>query len=160
LWRAAVIAGRVTADNGDPMIGVEVRAMKQVFMAGRRQSETPIRAKTDDLGAYRFSDLIPGEYLVAVLSSVLSEPAGFAGAIRAGSETPRAYYQTMTDLGAAPIVFDRAIGVAGANRPLVGSLSPLPSVPAADAAWPTYPTTFHPTSTSDAIRDDRARRGG
>jgi hypothetical protein len=148
LWRTAVIAGRVIADNGDPMVGVEVRAMKQVFMAGRRQSEIPIRAKTDDLGAYRFSDLVPGEYLVAVLSSVLSEPPGFAGAIRAGSETPRAYYQTMTDLGVAPIVFDRATGVAGANRPLVGSLSQLSSVPVDDGAWPAYPTTFHPSSTS------------
>ncbi len=148
MWRAAVIAGRVTADNGDPLVGVEVRAMKQAFIAGRRQSETPIRAKTDDLGAYRFSDLMPGEYLVAVLSSVLSEPPGFAGAIRASGDRPRAYFQTMTTLGAAPMVFDRATGVTGADRPLVGSLSQLPGLPAADGAWPAYPTTFHPSSTT------------
>jgi hypothetical protein len=46
------------------------------------------------------------------------------------------------------MVFDRATGVAGANRPLVGSLSQLPGMPAADGAWSAYPTTFYPSSTS------------
>jgi len=146
MWRAAVIAGRVTADNGDPLVGVEVRAIKQVFIAGRRQSDTPIRTKTDDLGAYRFSGLTPGDYLVAVLSSVLSEPPGFVGAIRANGDRPREYFQTMTTLGTAPVVLDLATGVTGADRPLVGSLSQLTGMPAASGAWPTYPTTFHPSS--------------
>ena len=148
LWRAAVIGGRVTDDNGDPLVGVEVRAIRQVFVAGRRQSDTPIRLKTDDLGGYRFSNLQPGDYVVAVLASVLSEPPGFAGAIRAGSETPRTYLQTMTAVGTAPMVFDRATGVVGADRPLVRGLSNLPGVPVDDAPWPAYPTTFHPSTTA------------
>lgn len=159
LWRPAVIAGTVTADNGDPLVGVEVRAVQLMHVAGRRQMHMPqtgpgsqwrpqflARQKTDDRGAYRFSDLLPGDYVVAVLTSVLSEPPGFAGAIRAANTTPRAYYQTMTATGAAPIVFDRATGVAAGGRALVDSLSGLSGVPTTEAAWLAYPTTYHPSA--------------
>ena len=148
LWRAAAIGGRVVDDTGDPLIGAEVRAIKQVYIAGRRQGDTPIRAKTDDRGVYRFSGLMPGDYIVAVIATVLSEPAGFAGAIRAAQETPPSYLQTMTATGAMPMTFDRATGSVGADRPLVGSLTPLPGLPSASGAWPIYPTTYHPSSTS------------
>jgi protocatechuate 3,4-dioxygenase beta subunit len=145
LWRAAVIGGRVVDDTGDPVIGAEVRAVKQVFIAGRKQNDEPVRARTDDQGIYRFSGLLPGDYVIAVLASVLSEPPGFAGAVRASQETPHAYLQTMTSTGAVPMLFERATGLVGSGRALVGSLSPLPGLPPGDAAWPTYPTTFHPS---------------
>jgi len=152
LWRPAVIAGTVTDDNGDPLVGVEVRAVQLLHIAGRRQMFVPqrpqtlARQKTDDRGAYRFPDLVPGDYLIAVLTSVLSEPPGFAGAIRAAGTTPGAYYQTMTSLGAAPIVFDRATGVAAGGRALVESLSGISGVPATESAWLAYPTTYHPSA--------------
>ena len=151
LWRPAVIAGIVSADNGDPLVGVEVRAVRLTHVAGRRQMFVPqrpqtiARQKTDDRGAYRFSDLMPGDYVIAVLASVLSEPPGFAGAIRA-SEMPRSYYQTMTATAAAPIVFDRATGVAASGRALVDSLTGLAGVPTTEGAWPVYPTTYHPSA--------------
>jgi len=152
MWRSAVITGRVTADNGDALVGVEVRAIQLVHIAGRRQMHIPQRPQTlprqqtDDRGAYRFSDLLPGEYLVAVLTSVLSEPPGFAGAIRAANSTPRTYYQTMTGMGAAPMVFDRATGAAAGGRALVESLSGLSGVPTTEDAWLAYPTTYHPSA--------------
>lgn len=152
LWRSAVISGTVTDDNGDPLVDVEVRAVQLVYIAGRRQMQIPqrpsvlARQKTDDQGKYRFSDLAPGQYLIAVLTSVLSEPPGFAGAIRAAGETPSSYYQTMTAVGTAPIVFDRATGVARGGRALVGSLSNLSGVPSGEGAWQTYPTTYHPSA--------------
>jgi protocatechuate 3,4-dioxygenase beta subunit len=162
LWRPAVIAGVVTADNGDPLVGVEVRAVQLVHVAGRRQMHVPqrpqiiARQKTDDRGAYRFSDLMPGDYVVAVLASVLSEPPGFEGAIRASSATPRAYYQTMTATAAAPIVFDRATGVTPGGRALVDSLTGLSGIPGTDGAWLAYPTTYHPSaitqSTATVVR--------
>jgi hypothetical protein len=31
MWRAAVIGGRVLADNGDPLVGAEVRAIRQTW---------------------------------------------------------------------------------------------------------------------------------
>jgi protocatechuate 3,4-dioxygenase beta subunit len=150
--RPAVIGGFVTADNGDPLVGVEVRAVQLMYVAGRRQIfdpqslNTSARQKTDDRGAYRFSDLTPGDYVVAVLASVLSEPPGFDGAMRAAGSTPQSYYQTMTAMGAAPIVFNRATGVAAGGRALVGSLSGLSGVPATEGAWLTYPTTYYPSA--------------
>ena len=152
LWRPAVIAGRVTDDKGDPLVGVEVRAVQLLHIAGRRQmnvQQRPVgtaRQKTDDRGAYRFPNLVPGDYVVAVLTSVLSEPPGFAGAIRAAGATPNTYYQTMTAMGTAPIVFERATGVAAGGRALVESLASLSGVPATENAWLAYPTTNHPAA--------------
>jgi hypothetical protein len=150
MWRTAVIGGRVTDDNGDPLIGAEVRAMRQQYVAGRPHYETPIRARTDDRGVYRFSTLIPGDYLVVVLMSVLSEPPTFAGAIRAGGDTPRAYLQTMTSIGAGPMLFERATGVMGSDLPLVTSLSRSLTASAAGQPVLAYATTFHPSSGSPA----------
>jgi protocatechuate 3,4-dioxygenase beta subunit len=152
VWRPGVIAGTVTDDNGDPLVGVEVRAVQLLHIAGRRQMVVPQRPqtlprqKTDDRGAYRFSDLVPGDYVVAVLTSVLSEPPEFAGTIRAAGATPNTYYQTMTGLGTAPIVFDRATGVAAGGRGLVDSLSSVSGVPTTENAWLAYPTTYYPSA--------------
>lgn len=152
LWRPAVIGGFVAADNGDPLVGVEVRAVQLMHVAGRRQMhtlqrpQTIARQKTDDRGAYRFSDLVPGDYVIAVLASVLSEPPGLAGALAAMPETGRIWHQTMTATGAAPIVFNRATGVTPGGRALVDSLTGLSGIPATDGSWPTYPTTYHPSA--------------
>jgi hypothetical protein len=154
LWRPAVIAGTVADDNGEPLVNVEMRAVRLVPVAGRRQPHVPNlpatmpRQKTDDRGEFRFSDLLPGDYVIVALSTVLSEPAGFAGAIRAEGATPRSYYQTMTSIGAAPVLFDRATGVAAGGRGLVSSLSNLSGVPLADGGWPAYPTTYHPAAST------------
>ena len=150
MWRTAVIGGQVTADNGDPLIGAEVRAMRLQHVAGRPHYDTPIRARTDDRGIYRFPALIPGDYLVVVLMTVLSEPPTFAGAIRAGGETPRAYLQTMTGIGASPMLFERATGVMGSDQALVTSLSQSLTAPAPGQPLLAYATTFHPGSTSMA----------
>jgi hypothetical protein len=152
LWRPAVIAGTVTDDNGDPLVNVEMRAVRLVPVAGRRQAHLPSlpatmpRQKSDDQGEFRFPDLLPGDYVIAALSTVLSEPVGFAGVIRAEDAMPRAYYQTMTSIGAAPVLFDRATGVAAGGRGLVSSLSNLSGVPLADGGWLAYPTTYHPAA--------------
>ena len=144
IWRPAVIAGRITDDAGDPLINAEVRAVRQIFVAGRATNDTPIRQKTDDRGVYRFANLLPGDYVIAVLSSVLAEPPALAGAMSASGD--RAYLQTMTAMGTAPILFDRAAGVVTGSRTLVGSLSLLPGLPGQDSAWKVYPTTYHPGS--------------
>ena len=160
MWRTAVIGGRITDDNGDPLIGAEVRAMRQQYVAGRPHYDTPIRARTDDRGIYRFSTLIPGDYLVVVLMSVLSEPPTFDGAIRAGGDRPRAYLQTMTNIGAAPMLFDRATGVMGPDQQLVTSLSQSLTAPSANQPLLAYGTTFHPGSASMAsARSVRAASG-
>ena len=146
LWRYAVISGRAVDESGDPMVDLDVRAFQQTFIAGRRHLTFVTRAKTDDRGMFRFANLLPGNYVVVAPATVVSEPAGFAGAIRAEGETPRASYQTMTATAAAPMVFDRADVRAASDR-LVSSAIRLPGLPQADGSWRTYATTFYPSTT-------------
>lgn len=64
LARGAVITGRVTDDNGDPMARVQVYTL---FLppGGTRSQRTGGFAQTDDLGQFRLFGLAPGDYLVA-----------------------------------------------------------------------------------------------
>ena len=148
MWRTAVIGGRVLADNGDPLVGAEVRAIRQTWAAGRRLPAMPLREKTDDRGVFRFSSLQPGDYIVGVINTVLSEPPTLAGAVRAGGETPRPLLQTQAGIATGTIVLDRATGVAGKDQALYGALTPSMAAPAAGKPWMMYPTTFHPSAAS------------
>lgn len=148
LWRHATISGRVIDEAGEPLPGVDVRAARLQFVAGRRRASfVSGRAWTDDRGEYRFSALVPGDYAIVVPTTVLSEPPGFPFAIRAAGDTPRAWLQTMTGVGTAPMSMDRAEVVASSARSLVSSVNALPGTPSGDgAAWLTYPSTFHPAA--------------
>lgn len=66
LPRMGVITGRVSDEQGDPIEGVTVLAMRSLFMNGRRML-VPIGSAnvvTDDIGEYRLSRLPPGSYYV------------------------------------------------------------------------------------------------
>lgn len=58
----AVLAGRITDQDGDPLQGIQVRASRQVYQGGRRQLRTEGSAITDDEGNYRIANLAPGRY--------------------------------------------------------------------------------------------------
>jgi len=66
LTPGAALRGVVTADGGDPVADAEVMLFKkpQGYAPGEKivQQETAI---TDDIGTYEFSNLSPGEYLLA-----------------------------------------------------------------------------------------------
>ena len=60
-----VITGRIFDENGQPLEGVDVRAMRYEYDDGARVLETVQTAETNDLGAYRLYWLEPGEYFVS-----------------------------------------------------------------------------------------------
>ena len=66
LPRVGVISGRVYDETGDPISGVRVMAMRQVFFEGRRRL-VPVPGamptQTDDAGQYRIVGLTPGSYI-------------------------------------------------------------------------------------------------
>jgi len=66
LVRGGVITGRVTTSNGEPMIGVQVSAMKVKDSEGGpvRDIVSGRPRTTDDRGVYRFYGLAPGAYVV------------------------------------------------------------------------------------------------
>ena len=67
LPRVGVISGRVYDETGDPISGVRMMAMRQVFFEGRRRL-VPVPGampmQTDDAGQYRIVGLTPGSYVV------------------------------------------------------------------------------------------------
>jgi hypothetical protein len=76
LWQHAAIAGTVVDESGEPVVGAVVRAAVRRIVGGRLKYDwsatftggaTPT-ARTDDRGAYRFSALVPGHWLVVVPS--------------------------------------------------------------------------------------------
>jgi hypothetical protein len=112
----AVLRGVVTDDGGDPVFNAQVLLSRRVREHGQSLA-TPHAdmATTDDTGAYEFTNLAPGEYLLAVKAepwyathrSASSSPAR----VRSQGETaldvayPVTYFDSTTDEAAAtPIV--------------------------------------------------------
>ncbi len=62
---SAVIAGRITDEDGDPMSGVSVIAQKK--KPGKATRENAASGTTNDLGEYRLSGLFPGQYWIVAM---------------------------------------------------------------------------------------------
>jgi hypothetical protein len=61
----AVITGRVTDQDGDPMSGVSVIAQKRT--PGKAKRENVASGTTNDLGEFRLASLFPGQYWIVAL---------------------------------------------------------------------------------------------
>ena len=149
VWRSAVLTGRVLDDVGEPMVGVPVRAVRLHFVAGHRQVAEMTKLRTDDRGVYRFTALPPGDYLIALVATVTSEPATYAGAIRLAGDLPHAFLQSMTAVGSAPLVaYEAVTGLTQSPGLLASSALGVPSLPTRQGVWMTYPTTYLPAATA------------
>ena len=80
--RGAVITGIVTDQNGDPMSGASVTAMRYAYAGGGRTLLPTGPSTADDRGHYRIWGLAAGEY-------VISANIGTAQALRADQEITR-----------------------------------------------------------------------
>jgi protocatechuate 3,4-dioxygenase beta subunit len=61
----AVISGRITDEDGDPMSGVRVIALKK--KPGKSTRESVGTEATNDLGEYRLAGLFPGQYWIVAM---------------------------------------------------------------------------------------------
>ena len=138
MWRPAAIGGRVVDQLGEPVVGVAVRVLPLVVIAGRRQLTAGPFATTDDRGMYRIPDLMPGRYFVEVPSVQSSVPVSALTAIAAvpaNSLRPESARETV-------------IHASGNNSLRVGRyVTPLPTENGRAMA---YPPTFHPSATTVA----------
>jgi Carboxypeptidase regulatory-like domain len=65
LGLAGVITGKVFDEDGEPMVGVVVRAMRQVYTDGRKTLQATSDQETNDLGEFRVFGLEPGRYYIS-----------------------------------------------------------------------------------------------
>lgn len=141
------ISGIVTDERGEPVVGVSVRMLPQVVIAGRMQWLAGTVARTDDRGAYRIPGLGPGKYLVSVPSVQATLPAS------ATIRTPTASAGTsLTDLRAASEAAraEKLLVDAGAGQQLVVGRHTVPPAPSSDGRRLAYPIAFYPGAPTPA----------
>jgi len=96
MQRYAVITGRVVDEDGEPMVRVQVDALRSIRTHGSTKLEQVDWAQTDDQGVYRIFNLAPGRY--AVRASLTEGTGLYLGdeeeAQRDGKD-PRSAYQPM-----------------------------------------------------------------
>ena len=69
------IAGRIYDQDGEPIEGVNVQAMRYDYNDGERVLNSASQARTNDLGEYRLYWLTPGEYRVSATFQARSRAA-------------------------------------------------------------------------------------
>ena len=150
IWKQGAIAGTVTDEAGEPLIGISVAALRRTA-AGSRLVPVGLRATTDDRGMFRISNLTPGDYIVVVPTTITSVPIAAADEAMEAMRSPSAnvsegIFQQREDSG-APISFgggmivgdhqvtlDPTAGILGQ-----GTLTPL----VVGGRFYAYPAAFH-----------------
>lgn len=137
LQAAAVVEGRVTDEDGDPMPEAQVAVLRQTYLSGRSHWEQAGAERTNDLGEYRISGLAAGNYFVSVTPppdfKSLIETTGNAPAAAphaaVSDKPPPASYQTTYYPGTRDRGQATAIQLhAGDDFPASFSLTPSPTL--------------------------------
>jgi hypothetical protein len=130
---AAVIIGRVTSEDGEAMVRIQVIALRAPNDEEMEDDELPISKKqklvaasstlTDDRGQYRIFGLKPGEYYIQVTDSLQPDPIGSWGESYQvqeflGSEYASAYYPGVSQAGQAQSISVKAGAEAQADVPM------------------------------------------
>src|SRR5262249_20115039 len=79
LPRGGAIAGRIADEDGEPMPGVSVRAMRYQYLQGERRLVQAGAGQTDDKGQYRMLGLMPGGYYLTAAAARGFGPGGRFG---------------------------------------------------------------------------------
>jgi hypothetical protein len=107
---AAVIAGRVFNEDGEPVPSASVIAWREAYQEGRKTMTQATQVTTDDLGAFRLFGLPPGRYLVSAMERQWSNAVGdkefSAGSGQAASEQgyAKTYYPGTSDIARAAAI--------------------------------------------------------
>jgi hypothetical protein len=152
VWKNAVITGTVTDEAGEPVVGLQVRALARTASLGNQSDPTgfvrvgvrpftPIAtpALTDDRGVYRFANLTPGDYIVVAAPPLVSaKPGVFNEVARTGRGTGELLALTGGSGAATPMQMRGALLSVGRGAPL--------PPPAQGGSLQIYPPTFYPSA--------------
>jgi hypothetical protein len=138
LFRPAAITGIVLDEVGEPVIGIQIRALRRMLVGGQRRfAYAGAVGWTDDRGIYRIPGLPPGDYMVAATATQVSVPASTAQEMRESRASP-----TVAEIGASAVSGPTTMLVADSILTL--GRSAIGPAPSSDARLFVYPTTFHP----------------
>lgn len=141
LQAAAVVHGRVTDEDGDPLPNAQVAVLRQTFASGRSRWEQAGSERTNDLGEYRIASLAAGNYyasvspppdfksLIDAAGASAAEPRNANGNATAFDKPAATSYQTTYYPGTADRSQAASIQLhAGDEFPVNFSLTPSPSL--------------------------------
>jgi hypothetical protein len=142
LWRHSAVSGIVVDEAGEPVVGIQMRAFMRTTVAGQRRfASASTVGWTDDRGVYRIHGLLPGDYLVAAVSTKVSVAASTAEDARRSGATPA----SIAEIGAATAA-GRGASMHVGDALLTLSGSAIGPAPSTDGHVFVYPTTFHPNT--------------
>ena len=130
LQAAAVVRGRVTDEDGDPLANAEVTVFRQTFIGGHNRWEQAGAERTNDLGEYRVASLPAGNFYISVnpppdFRSLIEAAGAAAHEDKAASTTYQTtYYPGTADRSQASPVQLRP----GDDFPADFTLTPRPSL--------------------------------
>ena len=109
MWRNSSITGSIVDEAGEPVVGIQVAALRRTTVGGRRRFAQSGVGTTDDRGVYRLSRLAPGDYAVGMIASQVSVPAATARqfeetAMSGGDLNRNPVFQAMMQVGATPLM--------------------------------------------------------
>src|SRR6266498_2624305 len=126
----SAISGVVADSNGEPVVGASVRVLRRMPVASRWRIVGSNVSVTDDLGRYRVSNLVPGDYVVSVPSVQMS--GATSGPVVPQSAGRRSAEAVVQSEGAAAGML----------------LGPFPVAPFSSASPRVYVTTYFPGASS------------
>jgi hypothetical protein len=133
LWRNGGISGRIVDEAGEAVVGIPVRALRVIQVAGMPHVAAGPFGTTDDRGMYRIASLPAGKYLVMVPSVQSSAPVSTSARTLAGRGTESAPNEPPLSNGAGLNL--------GPDRLVIGNYVTPP--PMTDRLM-AYPTVFYP----------------
>jgi hypothetical protein len=152
--RPGTIAGIVLDEAGEPVIGQQLQAARRIRSRGRTtwQPAGGSIESTDDRGAYRIGNLVPGDYIVLAEQSNVNLPTGMIDAYQKAQETVRpGQTNPMSDEMFAAGGSGLTPGTSNA-RLVNGQVQSLsrssPATSDRTGKSVVYPTTFYPAATA------------
>ena len=141
LWRLAAITGTVIDETGEPLVGVQIRPFRRTMVSGRARFVSGPVATTDDRGAYRAGNLVPGQYVVGASARHVAIPMPTPGELMTRG------FPSNAELGPPPTLPGGPGGIqVGDFVYALGRGAPIPPSPVDDRLL-IYPPAFYPSAT-------------
>ena len=156
MWKLGAIAGTVTDNDGEPIVGATVRVLRRTILGGKPQLDDGDSVTTDDRGMYRIGSLTPGDYVVVIPMSpppsLQSLVAGFPGGGNLGAlQGAAAAFSSSSGGGGAATFRMSSSGTSSVSQP-AGMTDD------GHELW--YQTTFYPTAIAASHADVLAIKAG